>query len=145
KAIILKYVMITVILWLVLGAFYGAAIGQVLLLSAIITGVSFILGDLFILSKFENWGAVLADFFIVLLAVWLYSSTFIMGSIPSLNAAAFSAIFISIGEVFFHKYVDKHILNIDDRTGGRGPEDVGSQLQTEFSKEMDTPDPPEDR
>src|SRR5690625_3132658 len=139
KALLIKFVMTTAVLWVVLGAFYGASFASIFILSLIIAGLSFVLGDLFILPKFENWGATISDFLLVFLAVWLYSANVAIVNYPAITAAAMSAILISIGEVFFHKYVDSHILNVDDRTGGRTqpPRTTEDHLQTEFGDEID--------
>ncbi|MBO1005869.1 YndM family protein [Pseudogracilibacillus auburnensis] len=141
KALIIKFIMCTAVIWIVLGAFYGVNFGQILMLSLIITGVSFVLGDLFILPKFENWGATIADFIIVFAIVWLYGANFINENIPLLTAAAITAAIIAIGEIFFHRYVDSRILHVDDRTDNRDNDNYididHSELKTEFGEEID--------
>lgn len=144
KALVIKFVMCLAVLWIVLGVFYNVDFGHILALSLIITPVSFILGDLFILSRFENWGATIADFILVMAVVWLYSINFINEAFPYITAAALSALIISVGEIFFHRYVDRHILHVDDRTVSRDDQrNIDRSLQTEFGEEIDPP--PEDK
>lgn len=139
KALIIKFIMSTAVIWLVLGLNYGVPFGHIIMLSLIITLVAFVLGDLMILPRFENWGATLADFLLVFAAVSLYSTNFTNENFPLLNVAATIAILISIGEIFFHKYVDRHILYSDDTVGHRRDNYTieDSRLNTEFSKEVD--------
>ncbi len=137
KAILIKLVFTTVVLWFILGLFYRFSFGQVLFLSIVLTAVSFVLGDLIILPRFENWGAVIADFLLVFAAVWVYGTYFHTMDLSVISAAGISALVIGLCEVFFHRYVDSHILHVDDRTGGVGTMDMDDRLQTEFSEEMD--------
>jgi len=139
KAIIIKFVMSLAVLWVILGLIYNVAFGHVLTLSLIITALGFILGDLIILRWFENWGATIADFLLVFAAVWVYSINFIFENFPVLWAAALSALIISVGEVFFHKYIDRHIIHVDERVDEANRADVGN-LQTEFGEENPTPE-----
>src|SRR5690625_2607381 len=147
KALIIKFVMCLAVLWIVLGVFYNVNFGHVLTLSLIITPVAFILGDLLILRRFENWGATIADFFLVLAVVWLYTVNFSNEVFPFLTAAALSAILITIGEIFFHRYVDSHILHVQDDSVDRDRQmNIDNRnLQTEFGEEINPPPEDEDQ
>ena len=147
KALIIKFVMCLAVLWIVLGVFYNINFGHVLTLSLIITAASFVIGDLFILPRFENWGATIADFFMALAIVWLYSVNFVNDIFPVLTAAALSALILAVGEIFFHRYVDSHILHVQDETVNRENQMTIDQrnLQTEFGEEIDSPPEDEDQ
>jgi len=147
KALIIKFVMCLAVLWIVMGVFYGVRFGHIFTLSLIITPVAFILGDLYILRRFENWGATIADFFLVLAAVWFYSVNFTNIVFPFLTAAAISAVLISVGEIFFHRYVDSHILHVDDDTIDRERQmNIDNRnLQTEFGEEIEPSPEDEDQ
>jgi|SRR5699024_3200429 len=147
KALLIKFVMCLAVLWIVLGVFYNITFGHVLTLSLIITGVSFVLGDLYLLPRFENWGATIADFFLALAIIWLYSITFIDAIFPAVTAAALSALILSVGEIFFHRYVDSQILHVQDDTVNRDDQMTvdDRNLQTEFGEEIDPPPEDEDQ
>lgn len=149
KALIIKLLMCTAVIWFVLGVMYNVNFGHVITLSLFITIASFILGDIFLLPKFENWGATIADFILVFAAVWIYSANFINVNFSLLNAAAITAIIIAIGEIFFHQYVDRHILHVDDRIIIRDDDNRDirqSELKTEFGEEIDpAPDDEHDK
>jgi len=130
------------VLWVILGGFYGIGFGQILLLNILITGVSFILGDLYVLPKFENWGATIADFFLVLAIVWIYGTYVAPQLFPVFSVGALSALLIGVGEYFIHKYVDQIFFHQDDRTINKGDlHQRNRDLQTEFGEEIT---PPED-
>lgn len=128
------------ILWVILGGFYGIGFGHILLLNIMITGVSFILGDLYVLPKFENWGATIADFLLVLAIVWVYGNYIIPQLFPALSVAALSALLIGVGEYFIHKYIDRLLFHQEIRTVDRRASlSDNSELQTEFGEEIDPP------
>lgn len=140
KALVIKFVMCLAILWIILGIFYHVGFGHILALSLLLTGISFVLGDLYLLPKFENWGATIADFFLAFAIIWIYSASFIHENFPVVTAAALSSLVISIGEVFFHRYVDSHIfhnqfneVNHNDRLRSE------QHLQTELGEEIKPP------
>ena len=147
KALVIKFVMCLAVLWLVLGVFYNVRFGHILTLSIILTPVTFILGDLFILRRFENWGATIADFLMVFAVVWFYGAYFINVTFPVITAAALSALIISVGEIFFHRYVDSHILHVEDdkRDRDRRANIDDRNLQTEFGEEIDPPSGDKDK
>lgn len=106
-ALLIKFVMVTLVLWVVLGAFFNISFGDILITSILLTGAAFLIGDLFILPKYGNPIATIADFGLALLGVWLLGALLFEQPI-SLGAAAFlSAIVIAIGEFFFHMYLQK--------------------------------------
>jgi len=128
------------ILWVILGGFYGIGFGHIFLLNIMITGVSFILGDLYVLPKFENWGATIADFLLVLAIVWLYGNYIIPQLFPVLSVATLSALLIGVGEYFIHKYIDRLLFHQEIRTVDRRTSlSDNSELQTEFGEEIDPP------
>ncbi|MEI3607924.1 YndM family protein [Pseudogracilibacillus sp. SE30717A] len=141
KALIIKFVMCLAVLWIILGIFYNVAFGHIFTLSLILTAISFILGDLYLLPKFENWGATISDFFLAFAIIWVYSVSFINENFSVITAAALSALVISVGEIFFHRYVDNHIfhnrlheVNHNDQLRSKNRD-----LQTEFGDEIKPP------
>ena len=60
-ALAIKYIMIALVLGIILGLFGGASLSQVLVVSAILTVIAYVIGDLMILPATQNWIAVAAD------------------------------------------------------------------------------------
>src|SRR5690625_1718765 len=115
KALLIKLFMCTAVIWFILGLFYSVRFGHVLLLSLIISVADFVLGDLFILPRIVDVAVVIADFVFGVEAGWFYSAYVILVSFSALSAAGMIALIIAFGELFFRRYVDKHIVHVDKR------------------------------
>ncbi|GAA0591014.1 YndM family protein [Virgibacillus siamensis] len=145
KALIIKFIMCTAVLWLVLGAFYGVEFGNILMLSVLLTVISYIIGDLFLLPRFENWGATLADLGITFVGIWFLGPLLFEENLQIGTAAVITAIIIAVGEYFFHKYMEREVLDDRDRFVTDEERDVEqSKLQTEFSEEISDTDRKDD-
>lgn len=138
KALLIKLVMCGAILLIILGGFYNVSYMSIITISILLTGISYVLGDLLILPNFENWGATLADFVLTFIGVWVLGY---VTPIPLPIAAGLSALFIAGGEYFFHKYMAHHVLR--KKLSGTGLAVESPQFQTEFSSELDD-DPKKD-
>jgi len=60
-ALLIKYTAISAVLLMILGIFQGISIPRILFISLIITGSAYLIGDLFILPKYGNMVATIAD------------------------------------------------------------------------------------
>lgn len=110
KGLIVKFIMVTAVLYIVLGLFYGVSFGNVLWTSIILTILAYMVGDLLILPFAGNITATVADFGLAFLGVWLIGAYLYDPDISVLAAAFFSAIVIAVGEWFFHNYMKKQVL-----------------------------------
>ena len=104
-ALVIKYLMIALVLGVILGLAGGASLSQILVVSAILTVIAYVIGDLMILPATENWIAVAADAAIAW-AVLRYA----LPLVATGGRLLFSVIAIGIGEYFFHMYVRESIL-----------------------------------
>ncbi|PFJ17613.1 hypothetical protein COD67_17610 [Bacillus cereus] len=75
-ALLIKYIAITAVLLIILGIFQGISIPRVLLISLFLTGATYLIGDLFILPKYRNPIATIADFGLSFFGVWLLACLF---------------------------------------------------------------------
>jgi len=132
RALIIKFLMVTLMLFIVLGLFYGVDFGEILTISLILTVGAYLIGDLFILPRFGNVAATVADFGLAFLGIWIIGDAIIDENIPLTTAALFSSVLIGIGEWFFHKYV----INIIKEPSTNNKFST-NQLQTEFGSEND--------
>src|SRR5690625_6837107 len=62
KAFRIIWVMVTAILLFFLGFFFGVSFMNIFTIGLLVTGISYLVGDLLILSRAENWVATIADF-----------------------------------------------------------------------------------
>lgn len=137
KALIIKFIMCTAILLIVLGGFYGVSFADILILSVILTALAYVVGDLYILPRFENWGASIADFGLSLIGIWFLGSYLFEPNIPLATAAVLSALLITVGEYFFHKYVANNVLDGKTFVTDEEKTITDSKLQAEFGSELD--------
>ncbi|MGE0911806.1 DUF2512 family protein [Bacillus atrophaeus] len=107
KALAIKGIMTIIVLYLVLGLGFNFTFGDTLLMTIVLGVVSYLLGDLYVLPKWNNMIATLADFGLAFLVVWLMGMPLSMGLSPGTLALAalFAAIVMAIGEYFFHFYM----------------------------------------
>ncbi|TPV42626.1 YndM family protein [Bacillus dicomae] len=115
-ALLIKYTAVTAVLLVILGIFQGISIPRVLLISLFLTGAAYLIGDLFILPKYGNMIATMADFGLSFFGIWLLTSLFTdLNATRNIGLSSFIAALIIGGtEVFFHIYMKKVVLPKDD-------------------------------
>ncbi|CAM3181515.1 YndM family protein [Filibacter tadaridae] len=143
-ALIIKFIMLTAVLWIVLGIF-GVSFADILLTSIVLTGVSFI-GDVFILPRVGNMVATLADFGLAFVMIWLMGSVLFEQPVRLGIASLISAMVIAAGEFVFHMYLLKQVVGNEQAV----PENRYSMhqqniMQTEFGSEPDIKPPKKDK
>lgn len=141
-AFIIKFIMMTLVLWIVLDLYFNVSFGSILVASIILTTVTFLV-DIYLLPRIGNIMAAVGDFAIVYFGLW-FIGRFILNEAFSLisitNAAFMSAFLILIGELVYHRYLrnvvfenvqdaDKHYKQKEDKI-----------LQTEVSREFNSAD-----
>ncbi|PYF08317.1 YndM family protein [Ureibacillus chungkukjangi] len=138
KAFFIKLAMTIVVLWIVLGLFFGASFGNILLIGTILTIVAFV-GDVFILPNVGNFMAAAGDLVLAFFGVWALGTILFGESIAVLSAAFLSALFVAVGELYFHRYYRDHVMGVvdDPKPASYGRNYTASNLQTEFSQEFD--------
>ncbi|XLG19498.1 YndM family protein [Bacillus cereus] len=115
-ALLIKYTAITAVLLIMLSIFQGISIPKVLLISLFLTGTAYLIGDLFILPKYGNGIATMADFGLSFFGIWLLTSLFTnLDATHNIGFTSFLAALIIGGiEVFFHIYMQKLVLRNDN-------------------------------
>ena len=104
KALIIKFIASLVLLYIVLGLFYGMPFGYIFVITSILVVTSYFLGDIFILQRTNNTVATIADFGLAFLAIWLMRSNLTYGA-NLFTAALIGAVGVALFEFFFHKYL----------------------------------------
>ncbi|MEB9614089.1 YndM family protein [Bacillus cereus] len=112
-ALLIKYTAITAVLLIILGIFQDISIPRVLLISLLLTGAAYLIGDLFILPKYGNMIATIADFGLSFFGIWFL--TYLLTNSDFTRNIGFSsfvaALIIGGIEVFFHTYMKKVVLH----------------------------------
>lgn len=110
KAIGIKGVFTTIILLSFLGIFQGITISQIITISIIITGITYLIGDFIILPTFNNLIASIVDFGLAFLSVWLLTG-FFTGQTTSLVILSVAIAYIfTFCEALFHIYMQEKVL-----------------------------------
>lgn len=107
KAIAVKFVMIFAVLFIVLGVLFGMSFGDVLTISFIFTGILYV-GDLVVLPLVNNTVATIADFGLAFFGLWILTNMAVENPyFPVISASLIAAAGITIGEMFFHRYLER--------------------------------------
>ena len=133
-ALIVKFVMLTAILWIVLGIFYGINLGDIFTISILLSVVSFV-GDVFLLPRIGNVLAVIGDFALSFLVIWGLGNSLFAFEIPVVTAAFSSALFVGVGEIFYHRYMKNQVF-----AGLEKDFMQTHHMQTEYSEEFSPED-----
>jgi hypothetical protein len=130
----IKLLITTVILWIVLGIFFDVSFGDILLTSIILSAVAY-LGDRFILPNVDNFWATIGDFGLSFISIYIIGQFLFERNISIADAALLSALFIAVGEIFYHRYMKDRVLNNKE---SYHPEKIRtpSRMLTEFSSEI---------
>ncbi len=135
KALIIKFIMVTAILWVILGLFYGVDFGEIITISVILTPIAYVVGDLLILRYFNNMIATIADFGLSFLTIWFIGLAVINEPISIVGASLISALAIGVGEWFYHYYVNNQVFKGEDVDKNTTLSD--QNFATEFAEETD--------
>ncbi|TKI39581.1 YndM family protein [Bacillus mycoides] len=115
-ALLIKYTAISAVLLMILGIFQGISIPRILFISLLITGVAYLIGDLFILPKYGNMVATITDLGMSFVGIW--ALTYFLTNINltrNIGASAFfAALLIGVAEIFFHIYMKKVVLHANE-------------------------------
>lgn len=108
-ALLIKFIMITVVLGVILSMLTDLTFTEILYVSATVTVLAYIIGDLLVLSASNNTVATLADIGLAAIVIYLFNYMWDAREI-TLSATLISAVVIGLGEWFFHKYVAKNVF-----------------------------------
>jgi hypothetical protein len=134
KALAVKFVISVLILFIILGAFYQFAFGDILVISIAMVGIAYVIGDMLVLAKFGNIVATIGDFGLSFVTIYFMGSQLFRIDAPIFVASLITALLIAGGEWFFHKYLNKHVLS--HRPGFYARTD----MMAEFAEENDLGD-----
>ncbi|MCZ2259135.1 DUF2512 family protein [Sporosarcina sp. G11-34] len=109
KAISFKFIMVTALMWVFL-SYFGFSFGDVIITSILFTGISFIVGDLFILPRMGNGAATIADFGVAAVLIWSLGFYLFEPFAGLVTVAIVTAIIVAFAEAFFHRYMQNQVL-----------------------------------
>ncbi|KHD36742.1 hypothetical protein NL50_09490 [Clostridium acetobutylicum] len=108
-ALIIKFVMVTIVLEVVLKLMTNLTFGDIVYVSAAVTIIAYIVGDLAILRVSNNFVATLSDIGLAFLIILMFNYSWYNVRISVIDALV-AAVVVGIGEIFFHKYVENYVF-----------------------------------
>ncbi|MFB5166408.1 YndM family protein [Parageobacillus toebii] len=117
-------------------AIFNAPPLLVLFMAAGTAVVSYLIGDLFILPRFGNLAAAIADVPLAFLLIWLTSYALIEPTVNMAYASFYCALAIGAIEAFFHLFMENRVLDEERKEQAYRWYDEG-RWATEFAEEYD--------
>jgi hypothetical protein len=108
-ALIIKTTMVAAVFWVFLSFMNNYDFGSTFVLALLTVGVSYVIGDLWILPMSNNTVATLADIGLSTAKIWLIGP-FILGAGVPFSLAFLTSLVLGAGEWFFHKYMSTAVL-----------------------------------
>lgn len=133
KAIGIKFIITSIVVLSILSIFGDATIGELLFISLLLTGLAYLIGDLFILPRMGNLVATIADFGLAFFSLWALGYMFLERTSALITASLFAAVFIALSEALFHAYMENKVLQKNDEKQSR--QQLRPRYQTEFAEE----------
>ncbi|MDA3129361.1 DUF2512 family protein [Aliibacillus thermotolerans] len=120
SAVAIKLTLVAFVLLTVFSLMYGYVLWNTLVLTFIVTGIAYVIGDLWILKMTNNLISTIADVGIGTLSLWIIGP-FVLNEPVSFFLALISAVIIAVGEWFFHKYVDMAVFRRGEKRAYHSP------------------------
>ncbi|MDQ0200077.1 YndM family protein [Neobacillus ginsengisoli] len=102
-ALIVKFVTCLVAYAVGLDLFFNATWMDIVLFSVLMTVVSYLAGDRILLSRIGNKNALIADFLLSYMVVWIFGSVLLDNYLQIAWGSIISALIITTGEYFVHR------------------------------------------
>lgn len=120
SALSIKIALVAFVLLTVFSIMYGYVLWNTLVLTFIVTGIAYVIGDLWILKMTNNLISTIADVGIGTLTIWIIGPFVLNDPVPFFLAFV-SALIIAVGEWFFHKYVDMAVFKRGEKRAYNSP------------------------
>lgn len=108
-ALLLKFVLTSVILEIFLLAFTNLNYGSIFTIAVTITVLSYFIGDIAILPRTDNMIATIADVGLSFVTLLLFNMIY-TGAVIPFYTALFASLVLGLGEWFFHRFMARSII-----------------------------------
>ena len=114
KALAIKLIALLVLSYIILGLFFNYSFGNVLTLTLLIGIVSYLLGDLLLLSRTNNLTATISDFATAMILTWFYLANITYNENNLFIVSVILSLGVAIINWFFHKYMITNVIREKD-------------------------------
>lgn len=132
KLLAVKCIASLIALYLILGVGYDMSFGNVFLTTLVLGAISYIVGDMMILPKTNNFVASIADFGLAYIVIYFMSDALTEGG-NLVIASLIASIGVTVIEIFFHNYVEANLDFNEDQHVQRPSQ---AKFQTETAEEL---------
>ncbi len=108
-AFLIKYVMVAVILEILLSLLTALTLVQILIISLAVTIASYLIGDLLVLTFWNNTVATLVNALIAFGIIYSFNYRYGAGILAYADCVT-AAVVLGIGEWFFHRYMARKVF-----------------------------------
>ncbi|MGV3487848.1 MAG: DUF2512 family protein [Tuberibacillus sp.] len=119
--LIIKFILVTAVLYIVNDLFYGWSLTVIVITSTVVTLISFFLGDLYILPATNNTFATISDFVMNFLTIWIMGHALIDEPISIVQESFISTVIITAAEFLLHRYLVNNVFGGVPRTRKESP------------------------
>ncbi|MDN4524588.1 YndM family protein [Fictibacillus fluitans] len=109
KVILLKFIVCLIAFSVGLDMFFNATLTDIISFSVTTTVATYILADRILLPRLGKGNTLMAEFLLTYSIVWLFGSILLHSYLQIAWGSAISAVIITAGEVYVHKFLAKHI------------------------------------
>ncbi|MDM5188987.1 YndM family protein [Bacillus sp. DX4.1] len=106
--LLIKFISCIIAFAIGLDLFFDATIVDVVSFSLFVTIVSYMFVDKIILDRIGNSAAIMADFLLTYLSVWIFGNILLGNHMQIAWGSILSAIIFTLSEVFVHRYSRSH-------------------------------------
>ncbi len=117
--LLLKFVSCLIAFSVGLDLFFNADVADIVTFSLAVTIISYFIGDQILLPRIGQSNALVADFFLVYISVWVFGSVLLPdGYLQIAWGSIISAVLITGAEAFVHWFmVNRNFVDREDRRG----------------------------
>lgn len=137
KALGIKWVILIAAVFPIYGVIAGASLVNVFLITFVLLGVTYVIGDLFILKRFGLIITSIADLALTFSILYLFGNVINGITTQTILPAIAGAGFIVAFETFFHIYMENRVLQLGPHVYDKRRQLlVPKKLRVEASKEL---------
>ncbi|MFC0522174.1 DUF2512 family protein [Pontibacillus salicampi] len=137
KALAIKWVILIAAIFPIYAPIVNASLGNIFLISLILLGITYVIGDVFVLRRYGLLVTSLVDAIIAFGILYVFGQT--INGIPTqtvLPAIAASGFIVAL-ETFFHIYMETKVLRLGSKTYEKRRQLlVPKKLRVEASEEL---------
>ncbi|MEH7460016.1 hypothetical protein CON65_17395 [Bacillus pseudomycoides] len=130
--VLIKFISCIIAFAFGLALFFPATLLQIISFSLFVTIVSYMFVDKIILERIGNSAAIMSDFLLTYLSVWIFGNILLDNYIQIAWGSILSAIVFTVSEVFVHRFSHPHERYKNERINMNGRFAYG----TEFAEEQ---------